>query len=255
MILVTGKVDGLTADPKSGHLIATVNEDNKSALNVIYPVLGATAVYTYSPNPAVMGNGGTDSIAIRNGQIFISHSNPNDVTQPTEYRVKLFQSNLTVFLTPVFYDNSMALNVLTHKQVSLALADPDSNYFMPSSSPRFAGTLATIGQADGQLIFASAILKTPVLKVLNVTDNKASNVPIDGIAVTTSGTGTLFVVDASANTIVALNTKGWPSGTVFVGEPKDKANPLVGVINLNTGVITPLTNAFVSPKGLLFIAG
>ena len=39
-ILVTGKVDGLTADPKTGRLIATVNEDNNSALNIIYPGVG-----------------------------------------------------------------------------------------------------------------------------------------------------------------------------------------------------------------------
>jgi hypothetical protein len=253
-ILVTGKVDGLTADPKTGRLIATVNEDNNSALNIIYPVLGAVATYTYSPSPAFQGNGGTDSIAIRNGEIFVAHSNPANTAQATDYRVKLDQDTLVAHLTPVFRDNSSALSVLTQKKVTLALTDPDTNYFMPSSSPRFGGHLATISQADGQIIFATNLAGPAHLKVLNLTDNKAGNIPpADGIAVATSGSGTLYVVDAGANIIYALNTKGWPAGTVFIGEPSDNGNPLVGVLNLHTGVITPLANVFVSPKGLLFV--
>jgi hypothetical protein len=253
-IPVTGKVDGLTADPKTNRLIATVNEDNNSAINVIYPALGAVATYNYTTNPAFMGVGGTDSIAIRNGVLYVIHSNPANTGQATEYRVTLDQSTLSARLTPVFYDNSTAINVLSHSKVALALTDPDTNYFMPSSSPRFAGDLATISQADGQIIFDNLTSKGVHLSVLNMTDNKAGNIPpLDDIAVATSGTGTLYVVDSGNNTILALNTKGWAAGTVFVSEPKDNGNPLVGTLNLHTGVITPLANVFVSPKGILFV--
>jgi hypothetical protein len=86
---VTGKIDGLTADSERGVLIATVNEDVHSAFDLIYPAVGAVATYSYYPGPAVAGNGGTDSIAVRNGHIYVSHSNPNDVSQPTEYEVTL----------------------------------------------------------------------------------------------------------------------------------------------------------------------
>ncbi|MCI4344316.1 MAG: hypothetical protein L3J87_01655 [Thermoplasmata archaeon] len=251
---VTGKVDGLTADPWTGTLLATVNEDDNSALAVIYPALGAVASYTYSPNPAVSGNGGTDSLAIRDGVVYVAHSNPNDATQATDYRVTLHQSTLIAQLTPVFYDDSAATNAVTGAATTLALTDPDTNFIMPAASPRFAGTLATVGQADGEIIFASHLSGTPQLKVLPLTDNVSGNVPpIDGLAVATCGDGTLYVVDASANTIVALDTTGWAGGTVFVGEPHDNHNPLVGALNLNTGVITPLSNHFVSPKGLLFV--
>jgi hypothetical protein len=61
-------------------------------------------------------------------------------------------------------------------------------------------------------------------------------------------------VDAQAGAIQALDTVGWARGTVFVGEPSDNGNPLIGVLNLYTGVITPLGNHFLSPKGLLFVA-
>jgi hypothetical protein len=91
---------------------------------------------------------------------------------------------------------------------------------------------------------------------MNVTDNKPGNVPpFDGLAVATSDRGTLYVVDRGAGTILALNTSGWPAGTVFIGEANDNNNPLVGTLDLSTGKVTPLGNTFVSPKGLLFVPG
>jgi hypothetical protein len=254
-IQVTGKVDGLTAD-QMGVLIATVNEDDNSAFNLIFPAIGAVTTFAYSPNPAVNGNGGTDSIAVVGGRIYVAHSNPNDVTQPTDYLVALQRSTptLTANLTPVFYDNSMATNVITGASAQLALTDPDTNLAMPKQSPMFAGDLATVSQADGEIVFASHLGNNPQLAVLPLTDNKPGNVPpIDGLAVATSNGGTLYVVDGAAGTISALNTTGWPVGTVFVGEPSDNGNPLIGTLNLSTGVITPLGNTFQSPKGILFV--
>jgi len=253
-IAVTGKVDGLTADPALGQLIATVNEDSNSAFNLVDPATGAVTTYQYSPDPTVSGNGGTDSIAVRGSQIYVIHSNPNDTTQPAEYQVTLSNSTHTAFLRPVFADNSTATDAVTGTQVTLGLTDPDTNGFMPDQSPRFGGQLVTISQGDGQMIFASRVRSTPRLTVLNLTDNVAGNVPpIDGMAAATAGQGTLYVVDAKAGTITALNTSGWPAGTVFVGEPSDTGNPLIGTLNLFTGAITPLGNTFVSPKGLLFV--
>lgn len=255
-IQVSGKVDGLTADPKIGALIATVNEDDHSAFNLVYPAIGAVATYAYSPDPAVSGNGGTDSIAVLDGQIYVSHSNPNDVTQATDYLVTLDRSSptLTADLAPAFFDNGMATNALTGATVQLALTDPDTNFVMPTESPNYAGDLATISQADGEVVFASHLGHSPQLTVLPVTDNKPGNVPpIDGLAVATSNSGTLYVVDGAAGTIQALDTTGWKAGTVFVGEPNDNGNPIIGTLNLSTGVITPLGNAFQSPKGMLFV--
>jgi len=257
-VQVTGKVDGLTADPEMGVLIATVNEDDNSAFNLIYPVTGAVATYAYSPNPAVDGNGGTDSIAVSDGQIYVSHSNPEDATQATDYLVTpdTSTSTLTAYLTPAFFDNSLATNALTGATVQLGLTDPDTNYVIPKESPRFAADLATISQADGEIVFASHIADSPKLTVLALTDNKPGNVPpIDGLAVATSDHGTLYVVDGAAGTIQALDTSGWRAGTVFVGEPNDNGNPLIGTLNLSTGAITPLGNSFQSPKGMLFVPG
>src|SRR6202030_166731 len=103
-------------------------------------------------------------------------------------------------------------------------------------------------------IFASHLRSALRLTVLSLTDNVPGNVPpIDGMAVATAGRGTLYVVDNKAGTIMALDTRGWPAGTVFVGEPSDNGNPLIGTLNLFTGQITSLGNTFGSPTGLLFI--
>jgi hypothetical protein len=251
---VAGHVDGLTADPGIHALIATANEDNNSSLFVIDPSAGTVVNYAYSPSPATSGVGGTDSIAVIGSQIYVAHSNPKDTTQAADYSVTLDGTTHTARLTPGYFDNSTATDAVTGSATTLGLTDPDTNLTMPMSAPRFGGQLATISQADGQIIFSSNNTGVPRLTVLNVTDNKSGNTPpIDGLAMATTNKGTLYVVDAAGNKIQALDTTGWPAGTVFVGEPSDNKNPLVGTLDLTTGQITPLTNSFVSPKGLLFV--
>jgi len=254
-IAVTGKVDGLTAYPSRDHLIATVNEDDNSAVNLIDAATRTVAAYHYSPDPAVAGVGGTDSIAIWNGRIVVAHSNPSDTEQATEYAVSLESSTHTAVLRPLFRDDSRAFDVRTHGPVTLALTDPDTNGVMPQLTPRFGGQLATVSQGDGEIVFTEADGHAHQrLTVLRLTDNVPGNVPpLDGLAMVTASHGTLYVVDAKAGTIMKLDTSGWPLGTVFVGEPSDNGNPLVGALDLHTGTITPLTNAFISPKGLLFV--
>ncbi len=260
-ISVWGHVDGVTGDPATDQLLVTTNEDANSAFYVINPGTAAVTTYAYAPDPTVLGNGGTDSLVIIGGLFYVSHSNPNDLTQPTAYVMTLENTAPTPIaqLTPLFYDDSRALDANTGKVITLALTDPDTNYLMPSSSPRYAGDLATVSQGDGRLIFASHIPHDPQLIQLNLSDNVSGNLPpIDGIAVTTASGGTLYASDPGADgglgSIVAFDTAGWPAGTVFVTEPNDNGNPLIGVLNLATGVITPFGNHLVSPKGLIYVA-
>ena len=70
---VTGKIDGMGADPATGQVIATVNEDSKSSL---YTVSGGTVThYTYTPS-SLPHLGGTDAVAVYKGKILISASAP-----------------------------------------------------------------------------------------------------------------------------------------------------------------------------------
>jgi hypothetical protein len=254
-IPVSGKIDGLVADPEKGRLLATVNEDLNSAFNVVDPLTAKVATYQYSPSPAVSGNGGTDSIVVDHGHIFVAHSNPADTTQATEYEVTLDSRSSTATLRPVFFDNGPAIDAASGQPVQMALTDPDTNYLMPAASPRFRRQLATISQADGKIIFASHLRDHPQLTQLTLSDNVDGNVPpIDGLAVATTEGGSLYVVDSGTGKVSVLDTSGWPAGTVFVTEPSDNGNPLLGTVDFYTGRITPLANTFTSPKGLLFVA-
>ena len=264
IIPVTGKVDGLRADTAHGQLVATVNEDANSALNVIDVATGAVTRYTYSPSPEVSGNGGTDSITFWNGQMFISHSNPNDTTQAAVYEVTLDSSTDTANLSALFNDDSTAQDAVSGATAPLALTDPDTDAVVPANAPRFGGQLALISQGDGVIVFASSP-SSPNLTVLNLFDGPTAafpsgeiHPPVDGFAVATTHSGTLYVVDskggaAGGGTITALHVSGFVAGTVFVSEANDSGNPLVGTLDLSTGAVQPLPNAFVDPKELLFV--
>jgi hypothetical protein len=250
-VKVLGKVDGLTADPGHGRLLATVNEDANSRFDTVDPETDTVVTYEYSPDPGAMSGGGTDSITLQDGNIYVSHSNPSTAGEATMYEVTLDDATHIAHLRSVFFDDSPATGA---PGGTLALTDPDTNYTMPRSSPRFAGQVATVSQGDGVIVFAAHPAHHPKLTELALSDDVAGNLPpVDGLAVATSDDGTLYVVDAKAQTITALKTDGWPEGTVFVGEASDNGNPLVGVLNLSTGKITPLGNVFKNPKGILFV--
>jgi hypothetical protein len=260
-ISVWGHVDGVTGDAATGMLLVTTNEDANSAFYLINPASGAVTTYSYTPSPTVNGNGGTDSIVVIGGQYYISHSNPNDLTQPAAYLMTLHETApyLTAELQPVFYCDSTALDANTGQMITMALTDPDTNYLMPGSSPLYGGDFATISQGDGRIIFASHLGGIPQLTQLNLTDNVSGNLPpIDGLAVTTANGGTLYAsdpgADGGAGTIMAFSTAGYPAGTVFVTEPADNGNPLIGILDLSSGVITPFANHLIDPKGLIYVA-
>ena len=75
---VQGKTDGVTADPDTGFVIATVNEDANSSLYTITPIAAsaAGAVHHYSYNEPLPHDGGTDAISVLNGHLIISASAP-----------------------------------------------------------------------------------------------------------------------------------------------------------------------------------
>jgi hypothetical protein len=77
---IVGKCDGLTADPQTGKVIATVNEDANSSLYLIQPGTPAPVHYEYvRPLPS---GGGTDAISIYNGKVLNSGSAPGTTGAP-----------------------------------------------------------------------------------------------------------------------------------------------------------------------------
>jgi hypothetical protein len=109
---VTGKCDGLTADPLIDGVIATVNEDANSSLYVIDP--GSATPVHYRYNGPLPSYGGTDAISIYRGMILISASAPGttappsgaapQATYPAVYSAVLDPSTHIATVTPLFFD-------------------------------------------------------------------------------------------------------------------------------------------------------
>ena len=260
---VMGKIDGMGADPATGQVIVTVNEDSKSSL---YSVSGGTVThYTYTPSLPHLG--GTDAVSVYKGKILISASAPGTsgkapASAPAVFVVTLNAGAKTAAVAPFFADNATASGVNASnagQKVTLALTDPDSNEIVPSSSPEFAGDFMLNAQGDKELIFSGASGQN--LQVLKISN------PVDDTAWATSASGSLYTTDSSADTVDAI-TGSFTPGTAYTAVAPCNANsaPTVcpsppayppnslGTINLKTGAVGTVTvTGVVSPKGLIFV--
>jgi hypothetical protein len=259
---VAGKIDGMGADPATGQVIATVNEDAHSSL---YTVSGG-AVTHYAYTSSLPHLGGTDAVAVYNGTILISASAPGTsgkapASAPAVYAVTLNAAARTAAVAPFFADNATATAANTSnadKKVTLALTDPDSNGVVPSSSPKFGGDFVLNSQGDLELIFSGVSGQN--LQVLKLSSS------VDDIAWATSATGTLYSTDSSSNTVDAI-TGTFTPGTVYTAVTPCNANSApstcpapgypansLGTIDLTTGKVGAVgTDSGVNAKGLIFV--
>ncbi len=265
---VTGKIDGLTVDPGLG-VLATVNEDANSALYLIRPYAPASdAVTRYAYSATLAHLGGTDAIAINDGQILISASAPGtngaaapQATYPAVYSVTLNDSTKIATATPLFFDESSATVANVGSQygttTALALTDPDSNAVVPWWSPRFAGDFELTSQGDLQQVFVSgAATSHQKLSVLTLTQ------AVDDTAWPTSFFGSLFSTDSTNDSVDVVRGPFEPNEPMVVATPCGAntatatcpANYLA-TLNLATGTVTPVTvsgSAYVPQGGLAF---
>ena len=260
---VKGKIDGMGADPATGQVFASVNEDSNSSL---YVESGGTIThYTYTQSP-LPHKGGTDAVSVYNGKILISASAPGTSgtapkDAPAVYVVKLNAAAKTATVTPFFAINASATAVNgtnAGKTVTLALTDPDSNMVMPSSSAKFAGDFMLNSQGDLQLIFSGPSGQN--LQVVKLSQS------VDDSAVATSASGTLYTTDSSADSVDAI-TGPFKAGTVYTAITPCNANSApttcpnppawpvnsLGTINLTTGAVTTIYHGPLTPKGMVFV--
>jgi hypothetical protein len=252
-----GKCDGLTADPETGTVVATVNEDLKSSLYTIKRRGGQIQHYTYNKQP-LPHHGGTDAISVYHGQLFIAASAPGTTgaaapnpAYPAVYVVSLKPKTHVATVRPLFYDEATATvanpGAGAGKTVKLGLTDPDSSAVVPSSAPRFRGDFVLDAQGDQQQIYvAHAGTRHQSLSVLNLPQ------AVDDTVWATSWDGRLYVTDSKGDTLNVV-TGPFRPGTAFSSvtpcnansapatcpAPKFPANYL-GTLNLNTGQLTPV---------------
>jgi hypothetical protein len=266
---ITGKCDGLTADPTTGSLIATVNEDANSSLYTIDPASGEIAHYEYSePLPSA---GGTDAISIYRGMVLISASAPGttgapapEPFYPAAYEVELNAATHIAAIQPLFSDEAPAnvANSGVPETVTLMLTDPDSNEDVPRYAPRFAGDFMLTSQGDQEQVFASDVggpdQALSVLKLSSSVDDTVwPSVPFGSLYVTDNGDDTVNRIVGPfqpGSVLVADTPCGENSAPSVCPAPGFPAN-FLGQLNPWTGTIAPVTllGATVHPQGMLFL--
>ncbi|MGH2910223.1 MAG: hypothetical protein ACRDK8_13110, partial [Solirubrobacteraceae bacterium] len=190
---ILGHIDGLTADPGTGKVIATTNEDANPHLYTVDPANRQLVTYQV---PSLPSHGGLDAITIYHGMVLVSGSAPGTIggkappqaSYPAVYVVTLNTSQRTASLRPMFGDEASATRADPGMSgtTRLALTDPDSNFVVPSAAPRFGGQFMLTSQGDYEDIFASGT-SGKRLSVLKLSQS------VDDTQCATSPSSTLYV--------------------------------------------------------------
>jgi hypothetical protein len=261
---VAGKCDGLTANPSTGEIIATVNEDANSSIYGIEP--GGQVIH-YKYNEALPHKGGTDAISFYKKMMLVSASAPGTTgaaapraSYPAVYSVTLNQTTKVATVKPYFYDESSA-RVANNPgglgtDVKLALTDPDSNEVVPAQVPRWAGDFLLTSQGDKEQIYSS---KPGSLWVLKLSQS------VDDTAFPTTPHGALYATDPASDTVDSVDSGAFWESSSFVAVTPCAANNAsngcttpnyLGLLNEVTGQISPvtLTGANLQPQGMTFLS-
>jgi hypothetical protein len=276
-----GKCDGITADQPAGLLVATVNEDQHSAIYTIRPsALPGEQVVRYRYRPVSHGQlphfGGTDAISFWHNLVLISASAPGtggkaapQASYPAVYWATFNGRTRIATLHPLFGDEATArvanIGASFGKKVKLALTDPDSNEDVPAAGPRFAGDFMLTSQGDEEQIFVQpARHGRPgsdlwVLKLTHSVDDTAwarsphgklygDNTSQDEVEVVTGP----FRVGSIWAAVTPCDENSAPATCPGPGFPEN----YLGTLNPFTGLLTaaPLGGPSFRPQGMVFIS-
>ena len=260
-ISIPGHLDGLKIDPATGDIWATENEDGNPTLAVIDHERGAFKIYRFSPT---LITGGLDDLVFvptprgashdesdSAPDVFLVTSSQVDTTTPVIVRISgPLRANDTL-VTPTLPGAPQGVwNVVTNQEETTdMIGDPDS---MTLDS---AGELVLDNRSDDSLyLVRDPKAQNPVLRVpltlggapVEVNDTIFTASATNGVS---STAGTIFITDTSANVIYVLTKPYFPANEVYTA-----ANVVndVGLVDLNTGVVTPVATGFKGVHGLAF---
>ena len=240
---VVGHNDGLRVVGEN-ELWCLQNEDANPNLVVINLASGRQVRLTFPPPPH---GGGYDDLVVLNDQVFITASNPKlDANGVNEFPVllRITLQNGQIHLDTVLKGNAQATDIPTGNTVTLNLTDPDS------LSVDQRGNIVLDNQADAELVFVSyPFTDDQTVGALNIT-TAAGPTTLDDTAFAPNQASFMLVSDVSGNTVYRIDsTVGFEPGTAY--SASDTAG-IVGVLNLDTGVVTPIATGFGSARGVIF---
>jgi hypothetical protein len=248
---VPGHNDGLRI-VGDDDLWALQNEDANPNLVVIELRSGRQKSYSFAHPPH---GGGYDDIVVKNGEVYLSASNPTLNNAGLNVFPALVRASLSgnmVVVEPVLNGNAAATDIQTGAPASLNLTDPDSMTIDPR------GNILLDSQADSELVFIRHPMTdhqaVGLLKLSSpVTGPGGASITVDDTAFAPDSKAALLVTDVNADTVYKIEsaTFGFEPGTAY--SASDTLG-LVGTLNFDTGLVTPIVTGFGSPRGLLFVS-
>ena len=249
---VKGHNDGLRIVGESD-LWSLQNEDANPNLVVIDLETGQQKTYTFAPTPH---GGGYDDMVVLKGQVYMSASNPTLTgggQNPNPALVRVTLAGDTVVVTPVLNGNANAIDIPTGTTVTLDLTDPDSM----TVDPR--GNIVLDSQADSELIFIkNAASSQKLVGRLPITAPGFSINPtigpftLDDTNFAPASPTYILVSDVAGDAIYRIDNSGFgfEPGTAYSASD---TYGVVGTLNLDNGVVTPIVSGFGSARGLIFV--
>jgi hypothetical protein len=243
---VPGHNDGLRVVGEND-LWALQNEDANPNLVVIDLTSGHKQNFTFAPT---VHGGGYDDMVVKNGEVFMTASNPNLNSQGVNVFPALVRARLSrgvVDVEPVLNGDANATDIPTGTTVQLNLTDPDSMTIDPR------GNIVLDSQADGELVFIRhALSADPQVGRILTTKSTGGGTTIDDTAFAPAAKTFLLFTDLAGNTIYRLDSPpfGFEPGVAYSASDSDG---LVGTLNLDNGVVTPIVTGLGSARGMLFV--
>jgi hypothetical protein len=242
---VPGHNDGLRVVGEAS-LWSLQNEDANPNLVVIDLESGSQQTFAFAPT---VHGGGYDDMVVVDGQVLMTASNPNlDAAGQNNFPalVRASLSGNMVDVEPLLLGNAGATDISSGATVPLNLTDPDSM----SVDPR--GNVVLDSQADAELIFIRHPLGTsPQVGRISIT-TAAGPTTVDDTAFAPDVRSFMLVTDLAGDAIYRIESLpfGFEPGTAY--SASDTAG-LLGTLNLDSGVLTPVITGFASARGILFV--
>jgi hypothetical protein len=248
---ISGEVDGLKVNPVTGMVWALQNQDANSTISLINPTTGtvtgpfmyASPPYKYGPNSGPNANNGRgyDDVAFLGKQVFLSYTNP---ASPTDSVLQMLDQgdNPSGTLTTT--------SILIAEQTGIPSPDIDSLKTTPSGDLVLTSEGDGVPTSDGRFtLIAHAGEMNQTVTTVRVTDGMGNNVQgMDDVLFPGAIAGTLYVTDTNSNNVYAITLKGLnPNEPIVSLGSFDE----VGLVNLATGVATPLITGADLPDGVL----
>jgi sugar lactone lactonase YvrE len=242
---VKGHNDGLRVVGED-NLWALQNEDANPNLVIIHLHSGGQQTEFVLPAPH---GGGYDDLRVVQDQIFMTASNPlldHGVNHfPALVRLRL--AGYSVVLDPVLKGDAAAIDIPTGRSITLNLTDPDS------LSVDQRGNLVLNSQADAQLVFIRhPLMADQTVGRISIT-TATRPTTVDDTAFAPEGQSFALFSDVKADKVYRLDAPkfGFEPGTAYC--TSDTAG-IVGVLNLDNGVLAPIATGFGSTRGMVFVS-